>query len=55
MGSCKEYFTRFNLGSFPRKISIEEAEKRFELLLVIVVVVVVEVVVVVVVVVVLIS
>lgn len=29
MGSCKEYFTRFNLGSFPRKISIDEAEKRF--------------------------
>ncbi|VVC36367.1 Winged helix-turn-helix DNA-binding domain,B-block binding subunit of TFIIIC [Cinara cedri] len=29
MGSCKEYFTRFNLGSFPRKISVEEAEKRW--------------------------
>jgi len=29
MGSCKEYFTRFNLASFPRKISVEEAEKRF--------------------------
>jgi len=29
MGSCKDYYTRFNLGSFPRKISIEEAEKRF--------------------------
>lgn len=29
MGSCKDYFTRFNLGSFPRKISVEEAEKRF--------------------------
>lgn len=29
MGSCEEYYTRFNLGQFPRKISIEEAEKRY--------------------------
>lgn len=29
MGSCKDYFTRFNLGTFPRKISVEEAEKRY--------------------------
>ncbi|XP_025417510.1 general transcription factor 3C polypeptide 1 isoform X2 [Sipha flava] len=36
MGSCKDYFTRFNLGSFPRKISVEEAEKRWGRCLVIV-------------------
>lgn len=36
MGSCKEYFTRFNLASFPRKISVEEAEKRWGRCLVIV-------------------
>lgn len=36
MGSCEEYFTRLNLASFPRKISAEEAEKRWGRCLVIV-------------------
>ncbi|XP_050532028.1 general transcription factor 3C polypeptide 1 isoform X2 [Daktulosphaira vitifoliae] len=36
MGSCKDYFTRFNLGTFPRKITVEEVEKRWNNCLVIV-------------------
>ncbi|XP_050429268.1 uncharacterized protein LOC126838682 [Adelges cooleyi] len=36
MGSCKDYYTRFNLGTFPRKITVEEAEKRWSRCLVIV-------------------